>query len=130
MTEKSDPYSLGNTLPPFLSLFFSAGTLLCCALPALMVSLGMGAVLAGWVSAIPQLVWLSHYKIWLFGFAAAMLALSGYMQWQARSLPCPADQAKARACLALRKTGWAVWGFSVTLFVTGIFFAYIAPLFI
>ena len=35
-----------STLPAFLSLFTSTGTLVCCALPALLVSIGAGAVMA------------------------------------------------------------------------------------
>ena len=38
-----------QTILPSLSLFTSVGTLLCCALPALLVTLGMGAALAGFV---------------------------------------------------------------------------------
>jgi len=40
-----------STLPAFLSLFTSTGTLVCCALPALLVSLGAGAVMAHGVAS-------------------------------------------------------------------------------
>ena len=42
----------------FGSLLASSATLVCCVLPAVLVSLGAGAVLVGLVSAFPQLVWL------------------------------------------------------------------------
>ena len=45
-----------------LSLFTSIGTLLCCALPALLVTLGMGAVLAGFISMSPWITNISNYK--------------------------------------------------------------------
>jgi mercuric ion transport protein len=45
-----------------VSLFASTGTLLCCALPALLVTLGLGAVVAGAVSSVPWLVPLSRNK--------------------------------------------------------------------
>ena len=61
----------------FVALVASTGTLVCCVLPALMVALGAGAVLAGLVSAVPQLVWLSEHKAAVFGIAAVMLALAG-----------------------------------------------------
>ena len=44
-----------STLPAFLSLFTSTGTLICCALPALLVSIGAGAVMAGLIEAVPQI---------------------------------------------------------------------------
>ena len=119
-------HSSRQLLAPTISLFTSAATLICCALPALMVSLGMGAVLAGVVSDFPQLVWLSKHKAGVFGLAAALLLGAGTLLWQARRLPCPSDPAKARACDRLRKASWAIYGISVAIFLTGVFFAFIA----
>ena len=90
------------TLPTF-SLFTSMGTLLCCALPALLVTLGMGASLAGFIGAVPWVSSISEHKEWVFILAGVMLALSAYLQWRARNAPCPADPIKARACARLRK---------------------------
>ena len=44
------------------SLFTSVSTLLCCALPSLLVALGMGAVVAGLASDLPWLITMSKYK--------------------------------------------------------------------
>ena len=93
-----------------------------------LVALGAGAALAGLVSAVPQLVWLSEHKETVFAAAALMLTTAGYMQWRARSLPCPADPALAAACLRTRKTSLRVYVASVAIFATGGFFAFIAPL--
>lgn len=111
-----------------LSLFTSAATLVCCALPALMVSLGMGAVLAGLVSDLPQLIWLSKHKAGVFGTATVLLLVAGWMMWNARHLPCPADPAQAKACARLRKVSLIIYVASVLMFMTGAFFAFIAPL--
>ncbi|MFN4024255.1 MAG: hypothetical protein ACK4MQ_05450 [Hyphomonas sp.] len=115
-----------STLPAFLSLFTSTGTLICCALPALLVSLGAGAVMAGLIEAVPQIVWLGRNKELVFGIAGALLLASGLWQWHARNLPCPADRAQAAACARARKVSWIVWGISVALFVIGAFFAFFA----
>lgn len=120
-------FSLKDTLAPTLSLFASAGTLVCCALPALFVSLGAGAALAGLVSDFPQLVWLSEKKLYVFGFAAIMLTFAGIMQYRARNMPCPADPVKAKACARLRKISLGIYIFSVVAFMTGGFFAFVAP---
>ncbi|HSI38522.1 MAG TPA: hypothetical protein VK946_05575 [Methylotenera sp.] len=111
-----------------LSLFTSSGTLVCCALPALLVGLGAGAAMSSLISNVPQLVWFSEHKVEVFAFAAMMLLLSGGMQWRARSLPCPADPALAAACMATRKASFRVYIFSVLIFLIGGFFAFIAPL--
>lgn len=111
---------------PALSLLTSLGTLVCCALPALLVTLGMGAVLAGLVSAVPQLVWLSAHKTIVFMIAGGILALAGILQWRNRRAPCPADPAQAAVCRRLRAVSWWIWALSVVFYITGFFFAFIA----
>lgn len=117
-----------NWWTAWLSLAASSGTLVCCALPALLVSLGMGAALAGLVSAAPALVWLSEYKEPLFAFAAALLAGAGWLQWRARHAPCPLDPKLRTACLRTRRWSLRIWAASVLLFLVGAFFAFLAPL--
>ena len=119
--------SLKETLAPTLSLFASASTLVCCALPALLVTLGAGAALAGLVGEFPQLIWLSTYKLYVFAFAAFMLTVAGVMQYRARNAPCPIDPAQAKACTRLRRISLGIYIFSVAMFLTGGFFAFIAP---
>lgn len=87
-----------------LSIFTSSGTLVCCALPALLVVLGAGAALSGLVSTVPQIVWLSANKGLVFGAAAVMLAVAGVLQWRAQLAPCPADPLLASACVRVRRT--------------------------
>jgi hypothetical protein len=116
-----------DRLSAWLSLFTSTGTLVCCALPALMVSLGAGAALAGLVSAVPALILLSEYKEWVFGVGAVMLALGGVAQWRGRFAPCPIDRAQRDACLKTRRVSAWVYGVSVALFATGVFFAFVLP---
>lgn len=112
--------------PAFASLFASSATLICCALPAALVALGMGAVMAGLISAAPQLIWLGENKALVFGAAVALLAAAGAWQWHARSLPCPIDPQAARACMAARAWSWRVWGLSVAVLFVGAFFAFAA----
>jgi len=115
-----------STLPAFFSLFTSTGTLICCALPALLVSIGAGAVMAGIIETVPQITWLGKNKIWVFLFAGLMIALSGLMQWRSRNAPCPADPVKAKACSRTRRISWVIWWVSVAAFVIGGFFAFFA----
>src|SRR6185437_13518915 len=60
----------------YLSLFTSVGTLLCCALPSLLVVLGLGATVASILSSVPWLVKFSHHKVWVFTTAGVLIALS------------------------------------------------------
>ena len=111
----------------WITLATSASTLVCCALPALLVAVGAGAALASAVSAFPQLVWISEHKIEVFLLAGTMLAGAGILQWRARSLPCPIDVGRREACMRTRKISRAIYALSVAIFVIGGFFAFIAP---
>lgn len=110
-----------------LSLFSSTGTLVCCALPAAVITLAGGAAVVSLTTAFPQLIWLSEHKLALFASGALLLALGGWMQWRNRTAPCPADPAQARACMRLRRINtWVYWG-SVALYATGFAFAFVLP---
>lgn len=115
-------------LAVWLSLFTSSGTLVCCALPALLVALGAGAALSSLVSAVPALVVLSEYKEAVFVFAGLMLAVSGWLQWQNRFAPCPIDPLLRGACLKARHASAWIYGMSVAIFCVGGFFAFALPL--
>ena len=110
-----------------LSLFTSGSTLICCALPATLVAIGSVATLTSLISQFPQLIWISEHKPIVFGLAGAMLLIAGWLQWQARLLPCPADPALAALCTKTRLQSLWVYVFSLVLFLIGAFFAFVAP---
>ncbi|MBY0469255.1 MAG: hypothetical protein K2Q07_09790 [Burkholderiaceae bacterium] len=110
-----------------LSLFASSSTLVCCALPALLVALGAGAALSSLVSVFPQVVWLSEHKEGVFVFAGVAMAASGALQWRNRNAPCPTDPALRRACLQTRQVSRRAYGFSAAIYLVGGWFAFIQP---
>lgn len=109
------------------ALLVSTSTLICCVLPAVLVSVGAGAALVSLVSAVPQLIWLSEHKGFVFGFAGAALIVSGVMLWNARRQPCPVDPVAARSCARLRRTSARLYGLAVVAFVIGGIFAFALP---
>jgi hypothetical protein len=64
---------LKTDVTSILSLFTSFSILLCCALPALLVILGLGAVMAGLVSDLPFLRTLNLYKEWTFSVTTLLI---------------------------------------------------------
>lgn len=82
--------------------------------------------MAGIIETVPQITWLGKNKVWVFLFAALMIALSGVLQWRARKAPCPADPIKAKACGRTRRISWVIWWVSVVAFLVGGFFAFFA----
>jgi hypothetical protein len=109
------------------ALLASSATLVCCVLPAVLVALGAGAALAGLVSAVPQLIWLSEHKALVFGSAGALLLTSGVALWFGRRMPCPTDPDAAQACRRLRRTSAVLYGLAVGSFLLGVIFAFLLP---
>ena len=110
----------------FLSLFTSFSTLICCALPVLLVTLGMGASLASLISLFPWIVTVSKYKIQIFIFAGFLLLISAYSFWQGKYLPCPSDPVKAKSCSRLRTINLIMLIISTIIYFVGFFFAFLA----
>jgi len=110
-----------------LSLFSSGGTLICCALPAALVSIGAGASLAGLISIFPQIVWFSEYKAFVFGTAGFLILVSAAFLWSQRHAACPIDQGQAKACKRLRSLSVVSLMVALTFYLTGVTFAFIIP---
>jgi len=116
--------SLGVAIAVLLA---NATTLVCCVLPAALVSLGAGAVLVGLISAVPQLIWLSEHKASVFGIAAALLAVGGAAIVWAWRQPCPVDPDLGRKCMRLRRASIWLYGISAGMFLFGGLFAFVVP---
>lgn len=110
-----------DTAVGLTTLVLSAGTLVCCALPLLMVSLGLGASVAALTSAAPWLVALSAYKGWTFALAGLALVLATFLRFRP-GRTCPSDPHLAALCgradrwnnvvLAVAGSFWVI-GFAV-----------------
>src|SRR5438067_6886340 len=87
----------------YFSLFTSFSTLLCCALPSLLVLFGLGATVASVLSAAPWLVTLSRHKTWVFAISGALITLNFFYVYQiaprlqTAGAACPADNSAACA---------------------------------
>lgn len=109
----------------FFTLFTSTGTLICCALPIMLVGLGLGAAMAGLTSTFPWMVTLSQHKAWVFAGSGLLLALSGWMVYRS-GRTCPADLKLVKLCNTMDKWNRRIVLFSATVWVIGFFTAYLA----
>lgn len=123
---------LNEVKTPFFSslvtLFASSSTLVCCAIPALLVSLGAGAALASLVAVFPQIVWVSENKELVFLISTVLMVIGGIVQWRNRFAPCPIDPKLRQACLRTRKVSLTIYLISLVLLMIGGWFAFIQPL--
>lgn len=113
-----DAVSLG-----VLALFTSLGTLICCVLPILLVSLGLGSVVAAMTLQLPFLVTLSEYKITMFSLSALLLGLSAWFIW--RGTACPSDPPLAARCHKTKDLGKWVFLLACLLWLIGLTSAYL-----
>jgi mercuric ion transport protein len=112
----------------YFSLFSSFSTLICCALPSVLVLLGMGTTVASLLSAAPWLVSLSRHKIWTFSIAGVLIATSFVMTYLIaprlrQGEACDADD--PTTCGEVSKISRVVlWG-SAFIWSCGFFVAYL-----
>jgi hypothetical protein len=111
-----------------LALVLCSSTLICCALPALLVLLGAGSVLATALSWWPGLTVFSEQKTVVFGLAAAALVVAGVGLWQSSRLPCPVNPEAARRCRVQRRQAQTLYALSCTFFGIGSLVAFVLPL--
>lgn len=128
MTTDGLQESKSGFISSVVTLLASSSTLICCAIPALLVSLGAGAALASLVAVFPQIVWISEHKEVIFAVSALLMILGGLLQWRNRNAPCPIDPALRDACLKTRKNSLRIYWISLVLLLIGAWFAFIQPL--
>ncbi|RKZ64766.1 MAG: hypothetical protein DRQ44_08965 [Gammaproteobacteria bacterium] len=108
----------------FPTLFASTGTLVCCALPITLVSLGMGATVISLTSNFPFLMTLSEHKLWVF-MLSGLLLCAGWFAYN-RERACPVEPALAELCqrsqIWNRRILWA----SAVIWSIGFFAAFLA----
>ena len=113
----------------YFSLFTSLGTLLCCALPSLLVLLGLGATVATVLASVPWLVTLSHHKVWVFTVAGVLITLN-FIQTYAvgprlRSTNESCSPENPEACDTATRVGKAVLWIATAIYALGFFVAYV-----
>ena len=109
----------------WLALFTTTGTLVCCALPIALVSLGLGTTVASLISAAPFLATLSQHKTWVFSISGSLLALSGWLLYRS-DRACPDDSELGRLCSRSQRWNRCILWTSISLWAIGFFAAYLA----
>jgi hypothetical protein len=111
----------------YFSLFTSFSTVLCCALPSLLVLFGFGASVASMLSFMPWLVTLSRHKQWTFAVSGTLIVLSFvnmyYIAPRIRAKQCSADDPSA--CEEANRLSVILLWVSAGIYAVGMFVAYV-----
>jgi mercuric ion transport protein len=116
-----------SALLGYFSLFTSVGTLICCALPSLLVLFGLGASVASMLSFLPWLVSLSRHKQWTFAISGLLIVLGFVNMYviaprlKARACDATSDGACDEASSASKIVLWV----SAAIYGVGFFVAYV-----
>ncbi len=119
--------ALRETAGPAVALLTSLSTLVCCTLPAVMITLGMGAALSSLTANVPQLIWISAHKPLVFIGSFVLLCLAWVVRHLTRNMPCPADPAQAKLCARMRAFGGRVLWTGFAVWAIGAFSAFVLP---
>lgn len=113
-----------------LILFLSLPTLLCCALPILLVSLGMGSVVAAiYGEQFPLLQWFTNNSLITFGISGGVLVISYWLLFRS-GRACPADPELVIACAKAHYWNVRFLFIATVLWSIGAFTAFGLPFFI
>lgn len=115
------------TVVGYFSLFTSLSTLLCCALPSLLVLFGLGASVASMLSFTPWLVTLSRHKQWTFALSGILIGLSFLNMYfiapRIRAKQCGADDPSS--CEEASRLSIVLLWVSAGIYGLGVFVAYV-----
>ena len=115
---------LKETSLTWLTLFAASGTLICCALPIVLVALGVGATVAALTSSFPVLITISQHKAWVFAGSGALLLLSGLLIYRS-GRACPTDPKLGHLCDQTQVWNRRIYWISVMIWSVGFFAAYL-----
>ena len=121
------PTATRSAVLSYFSLFTSLSTLLCCALPSLLVLFGLGTSVASTLSFLPWLATLSRHKVLTFSISGALTACSFlntyYILPRFRTQEC--DPANPTVCVeASRLSRILLWA-SAAIYAIGFFVAFV-----
>lgn len=108
----------------WMLLFTTTATLTCCALPIMLVTLGLGSAVASMASTAPWLITLSMYKGWVFAISGTMIVASAWAVYR-RGRVCPVDPKLAAACAQSDKWNKRFILISAAMWSVGFFSAFV-----
>ena len=108
----------------WLLLLTTSATLTCCALPILLVTVGLGSAVASMASAAPWLITLSMYKGWVFAISGILVVASAWTVYRS-GRTCPSDPELAAACARADKWNRRFVWIAAIMWLIGLFFAFV-----
>ena len=107
-----------------LTLFGSAGTLICCVLPIVVSLIAGGAAVSAMVSAFPWLIPISQNTGWVFGVAGTLITFNTFLLFRKqKNGNCQIKGGSS--CKTRSQWSKVILCFSIGIYLIGVFFAYL-----
>ena len=115
-----------SLLTQILVLFASSSTLVCCAIPALLVAIGATGALISLFSNIPFLITISENKEIVFIISGLLIITAFWTQRKDEIDSCELDDSLTMSCNNLKKINKKILYSSLFIYLVGLFFAFFA----
>lgn len=104
-------------------LIANGGVMLCCVLPALLVTFGFGGVLVTFLGEYPLFIEISRHKGWIFFGAFLILLLSGFSLYANREQVCQVNSL-SKECVEVKTASKILYIISLIIFITSLYLSY------
>ncbi len=104
-----------------LALFTSFSTILCCALPIILVFLGFGSAFAALSSNFIFINIIAEKSAYIFLISLILLSISAYFIFF-QNQSCPSDKKLANICLKSKIINKYIWFFAIFIWIISFLF--------
>lgn len=104
-------------------LISNGGVMLCCVLPAILVSLGLGSSLATFLSEYPIFIKITSYKDYIFLFVFFILSFNGYILYKNNKKVCEINNLN-KECIEVKRVSKLLYFISIFIFLISLYLSY------
>lgn len=105
-------------------LILNGGVMLCCVIPAILVSLGLGSTLATFLNHYPIFIKISEYKNYIFIFVFLILIINGFILYTNKNRSCDINSLE-QECTEVKSVSLILYYLSIVIYLISLFLSYI-----
>ena len=104
-------------------LISNGGVMLCCVLPAILVSLGLGSTMVTFLNEYPIFIKITEYKNYIFSVVLFILFFNGFVIYKNRNKFCEIEGLK-NECSQVKSVSILLYIFSIIIYLISLFLSY------
>ena len=104
-------------------LIANGGVMLCCVLPAILVSLGLGSTLVTFLDNYPIFIEITKHKAYIFIGVFILLVINGVLIYRSQNQVCEIDEI-SKECDEVKSASKGIYIFSVIVYFISLYLSY------